>query len=101
MEARVKQLLENLKADGGLAKKVFSQETAEAARAVLRDAGFTFSPEEIIQARNIVIKDMKQKGKLSDEDLESVAGGEDIVENRLHGKIILNPELIDIIIPWD
>jgi predicted ribosomally synthesized peptide with nif11-like leader len=75
VEEKVWQLLETLKADGQLAEKVFSQETPEAVQAILKDAGYAFSVEEILRSRDTITKLIEKKGELADDDLQNVAGG--------------------------
>jgi predicted ribosomally synthesized peptide with nif11-like leader len=80
MEEKVKQFMETLKANEELAEKVFSKETAEEVQVVLKEAGYDFSVEEIMESREYVTKALEEKaeGELSDDDLENVAGGHSV-----------------------
>ncbi|MCF8011128.1 MAG: Nif11-like leader peptide family RiPP precursor [Clostridiales bacterium] len=80
MEKKVEQLLEKLKADGELAKKLFSQDTAEGAQAVLKEKGFDLSVDEITKLKDTITKELEKgaEGELSDDALENVAGGHSV-----------------------
>ena len=63
-----------LEADESWAEKLFGLETAEQVQSFLKEEGLDFSLEEINSFRDQLLK-VVQKGELSDEDLEDVAGG--------------------------
>lgn len=77
MNEKFKALFEKLNADEELAVKLLAQETAEGAQAVLKEAGFEFSDAEVMELSEVITKIAAQneKGDLSDDDLEGVAGG--------------------------
>ena len=77
MEQKLAELQARLEADHGLADKLFTLETAEAVRGFLSEQGLDFTLEEIDALKNSLVKAAarSESGELSDEDLESVAGG--------------------------
>ncbi|HBQ26623.1 MAG TPA: hypothetical protein DD791_09550 [Syntrophomonas sp.] len=74
MEERLIQLQAKLEADESWAEKLFGFETAEQVQSFLKEEGLEFSVDEINLFRDQLLK-VVQKGELSDEDLEDVAGG--------------------------
>lgn len=74
MEEKLKQLNAKVEADKGLGEKIFSVDTAEAVQDILKAEGLDFSLEEIYALKAALAKSV-QKGELSDDELEDVAGG--------------------------
>lgn len=74
MEEKLLLLKEKIEADSSLGEKLFNLETEEEVQSFLKDQGLDFTLEEISVLRKAVIK-TQEKGELSDEDLEEVAGG--------------------------
>lgn len=74
MEERLIQLQAKLEADESWAEKLFGLETADEVQSFLKEEGLEFSVDEINLFRDQLLK-IVQKGELSDEDLEDVAGG--------------------------
>jgi predicted ribosomally synthesized peptide with nif11-like leader len=74
MEERLNQLQAKLESDESWAEKLFSLESAEEVQSFLKEEGLEFNVEEINAFRDQLLK-VVQKGELSDEDLEDVAGG--------------------------
>ena len=64
-EEQLKAFLDAVKADAGLQQKIKAAADADAVVAIAKAAGFVISTEELLQTQNM----------LSDEELESVAGG--------------------------
>ncbi len=67
-------MLAKLEADKGLAEKIFGLETPEEVQSFLKTQGLEFSLEEIDSIKNALVKAV-QKGELTDDDLDDVAGG--------------------------
>ncbi len=74
MEERLTRLQAKLESDESWAEKLFGLETAEQVQIFLKEEGLEFNVEEINTFRDQLLK-VVQKGELSDEDLEDVAGG--------------------------
>jgi predicted ribosomally synthesized peptide with nif11-like leader len=68
-EEQLKAFLEAVKADAGLQEKLSAAADADAVVAIAKAAGFVISVKELEAAVSA------RAGELSDEDLESVAGG--------------------------
>ena len=68
-EEQLKAFLEAVKADTGLQEKLKGATNFDSVMAIAKEAGFMISVEELEAAVSA------RAGKLSDEDLESVAGG--------------------------
>lgn len=67
-EEQLKAFLEAVKADAGLLDKLRQASTVEANVAIAKAAGFAITPEDIIKLHS-------RKQDLSEEEIESVAGG--------------------------
>lgn len=74
MEQKLAQLKAKLEADGSFGEKLFALETPEEVQSLLKGQGIEFSLEEIDMLRKALVK-TAEKGELTDEDLEDVAGG--------------------------
>ena len=66
-EEQLKSFLEKVKGDTSLQEKLKGAADADAALAIAKEAGFAISAEDI--------QSMQSSTDLSDEELESVAGG--------------------------
>lgn len=77
MQEKLNQLQEKIKADQGLRDELFSLETREEVQDFLREKGIEFTLEEIDTIKDSLVKIMAagEKGELSDDALEGVAGG--------------------------
>lgn len=76
MQEKINQLNEKLAVDKGLVEKIFNLETAEEVQSFLKEQGLEFTLEEISTYRDDLIKaEETGNGELTDENLESVAGG--------------------------
>jgi predicted ribosomally synthesized peptide with nif11-like leader len=69
--AGLKELLEKLEGDTGLQEKVKAAVDENALLKVVTDAGYDVKPEELKK----LIESVAKEGALSDDDLDSVAGG--------------------------
>lgn len=78
MEQKLNQLQAKIDADQSFVEKLFSLERPEEVQSLLQAEGIEFSLEEIEVLKNSVVKSL-EKGELSDEALEEVAGGVQIV----------------------
>lgn len=78
MEQKLNQLQAKIDADPSLVEKLFTIETPEDVQSFLQAEGTEFSLEEIELLRKAVVKRL-EKGELSDEALEEVAGGVQLV----------------------
>ena len=67
-EEQLKAFLEKLKGDTSLQEKLKAASDANAASAIAKEAGFSISADEFLEFS-------KAQSKLSDEELEGVAGG--------------------------
>lgn len=74
MEQKLAQLQAKIEVDQRLAEKLFALETSEEVQIFLKTEGLDFTLEEINVLREALLKSL-EKGELSDEDLEEVAGG--------------------------
>jgi predicted ribosomally synthesized peptide with nif11-like leader len=72
--AGLKEFLEKLEGDTGLQEKVKAAVDENALLKVITDAGYDVKPEELKTFAEAVVKE----GALSDDDLDSVAGGRSI-----------------------
>ncbi len=74
MEQKLIQLQAKLEADSNIGTKLLGFETQEEVQSFLKEQGIEFTLEEISTLKNALVK-TEQKGELTDEDLEEVAGG--------------------------
>lgn len=74
MQEKLAQLQAKFEADQSLVEKLFALETQEEVHGFLKEQGLEFSLEEIKALRDLIVKSA-EKGELSEEDLEEVAGG--------------------------
>lgn len=80
---RIEVFFKKLGEDKEFAEKIFKEENEkEDVQTIAKEAGIELSLEEIVEAREIIVKvlDKQKEGELSDDDLESVAGGFLIVD---------------------
>lgn len=77
MNEKFLKLTEKLNADEQLVESLFSKETPEEAQALLKDQGFEFTIVEIMELREEITE-----MALSDEELEGVAGGAEVMGKR-------------------
>ena len=68
-EEQLKAFLEKVKGDTSLQEKLKAAADADAVAAIAKEAGFSISADDLTT---------KAQSKLSDEELESVAGGVDV-----------------------
>lgn len=76
-EERANELAEILNADEETAKRLLTMSPEEAA-AELRDKGYDFSPEELLEfgeGLNILITAKREQRELTEEELDMVSGG--------------------------
>lgn len=70
-EAFVKKMREDME----FRESILATKTDEERRAAVEEAGFEFTEDEFKQVREACIEEAKEKGLLSENDLEKVAGG--------------------------
>jgi predicted ribosomally synthesized peptide with nif11-like leader len=70
-DARVKEVF----ADEAFVKSLLELETPEEVQSALKARGIEASREEILSARDALVKAAEKGGALSEEELENVAGG--------------------------
>ncbi len=83
MEQNFAQLQAKIEADNSLVEKLFALESADEVQDFLKTQGIDLSLEEISMLRDGIVKavekgEISADGELSDEDLEEVAGGNDV-----------------------
>ncbi|NLB51704.1 MAG: Nif11-like leader peptide family natural product precursor [Syntrophomonadaceae bacterium] len=78
MEQKLNQLQAKIDSNQNFVEKLFSLETPEEVQSFLKQEGMEFSLEEIDVLRKAAVKSL-EKGELSEEDLEKVAGGVEFV----------------------
>ena len=78
MEQKLNQLRAKIDSNQNFVEKLFSLETPEEVQSFLKQEGMEFSLEEIDVLRKAAVKSL-EKGELSEEDLEKVAGGVEFV----------------------
>ncbi len=71
-EEQLKAFLEKVKADTSLQEKLKAAADANAVAAIAKQAGFAITAEDI--------QSMQSGSDLSDDELEGVAGGVDVIE---------------------
>lgn len=86
VEQKLNQLQAKIDADQNFVEKLFSLETPEEVKSFLKKEGMEFSLEEIDVLRKAAVKSL-EKGELSEEDLEEVAGGVQLVFGVKKGSI--------------
>ena len=77
-EEQLKAFLEKVKADTSLQEKLKAAADSDAVLAIAKEAGFSISADEFTKA---------QSTELSDEELESVAGGDRTIVTCYHQTI--------------
>jgi predicted ribosomally synthesized peptide with nif11-like leader len=78
LEQKLNQLRAKIDSNQNFVEKLFSLETPEEVQSFLKQEGMEFSLEEIDVLRKAAVKSL-EKGELSEEDLEKVAGGVEFV----------------------
>ena len=73
-EEQLKAFLEKVKSDTSLQEKLKAASDVDAALAIAKDAGFSISADDLKNAQS----------KISDEELEGVAGGNCIYQSMVH-----------------
>lgn len=74
MKEQVKKFLQKLDQDGTLKNKFTETQNQEELAAVIKEAGFTFKPEEY----RLALKELQKEAgieQITDDNLEQVAGG--------------------------
>ena len=100
MSSQVVDFLESVKTDEELQKALLTAMDADNDRQAVTDLatskGYSFSPEELwaeVQKRQSELQNRQDKGELSDEELEAVAGGEVIATGTIIGITIASAAL--------
>ncbi len=91
MNEKMKQLETKLKEDAEFAKELFVLETPEEARELLQTNGIEFSLSEVVELGKAVqeVTRKREEGQLTDEELEEIAGGNDIEFAIVKGMVLL------------